>query len=81
MEGTEVVQLYIRDDYVSVTPPVKELRGFRRIYLKSGEIQIIEFTITPDDLKLYTAGKKWEIEPETFTIMTGESSAAGDLQK
>lgn len=81
MDGTEIVQLYIRDEYGSITRPVKELKGFQRISLKAGETKHVEFTITPDDLKFYTARKAWEVEPGDFTIMVGSSSADKDLQK
>lgn len=81
MDGTEIVQLYIRDEYGSITRPVKELKGFQRISLKAGETKHVEFAITPDDLKFYTVRKVWEVEPGDFTIMVGSSSADKDLQK
>ncbi len=81
MNGTEIVQVYIRDEYASVTRPVKELKGFQRVSLKAGETKNIEFAITPDDLKFYTSRKVWEVEPGDFTIMVGSSSADEDLQK
>ena len=80
MDGTEIVQLYIRDEYGSITRPVKELKGFQRVALKAGETKKVEFTITPDDLKFYTIRKVWEVEPGDFTIMVGASSADEDLQ-
>ena len=80
MDGTEIVQLYIRDEYGSITRPVKELKGFQRVALKAGETKKVEFTITPDDLKFYTIRKAWEVEPGDFTIMVGASSADEDLQ-
>ena len=80
MDGTEIVQLYIRDEYGSITRPVKELKGFQRVALKAGETKKVEFTITPDDLKFYTIRKAWEVEPGDFTIMVGASSADKDLQ-
>lgn len=81
MDGTEIVQLYIRDEYASITRPVKELKGFQRVFLKAGETKKVEFTITPDELKFYTVRKVWEVEPGDFTIMVGSSSADKDLQK
>ena len=80
MDGTEIVQFYIRDEYGSITRPVKELKGFQRVALKAGETKKVEFTITPDDLKFYTIRKVWEVEPGDFTIMVGASSADKDLQ-
>lgn len=81
MDGTEIVQLYIRDEYGSITRPVKELKGFQRISLKAGETKHVEFAITPDGLKFYTVRKVREVEPGDFTIMVGSSSADKDLQK
>lgn len=81
LDGTEIVQLYIRDEYGSVTRPVKELKAFQRVPLKAGEKKSVHFEITPDDLKFYTARKVWEVEPGDFTIMVGPSSADKDLQK
>ena len=81
MDGTEIVQLYIRDEYGSITRPVKELKGFQRVSLKAGETKRVEFAITPDDLKFYTVRKLWEVEPGDFTLMVGSSSADKDLQK
>ncbi len=79
--GAEVVQLYVRDDFSSVTRPVKELKGFERIFLKPGEKKRIEFLITPDDLSFYNAEMKHVVEPGTFTIMVGNSSRDQDLIK
>ena len=72
--GAEVVQMYIRDDYSSVTRPVKELKGFKKIWLDPGQSQTVTFTITPDLLSFYDKDMKWIIEPGTFTIMTGTAS-------
>lgn len=80
MDGTEVVQLYIHDEYASVTRPVKELKGFRRVHVKAGETQKVCFDITPDMLKCWGAGEKWAVEPGDFTIMVGASSADEDLK-
>jgi beta-glucosidase len=79
-EGTEIVQLYIRDEYGSVTRPVKQLKDFQRVSLKPGEKKTVLFDITPDDLKFYTINKRWEVEPGDFTIMVGPSSADKDLK-
>jgi len=71
-DGDEVVQLYIRDEYGSVTRPVKELKAFRRISLKNGESTKVEFDITPEMLQCWG-------EPGDFTILLGSSSADSDL--
>jgi beta-glucosidase len=73
-DGDEIVQLYIRDDYSSVTRPVKELKGFERIALKTGETKNVLFTITKEELSFYDASMKWIAEPGTFTLMVGGSS-------
>lgn len=75
VEGKEVVQLYIGDDKSSVLRPVKELKHFKKIGLKPGESQQVEFTITDDDLKFYNeSSHTWTLEPGTFTIYIGSSS-------
>ena len=78
-DGDEVVQLYIRDEYGSVTRPVKELKAFSRISLKNGESRTVEFDITPEMLQCWGAGEKWAVEPGDFTILLGSSSADADL--
>ncbi|HYC28127.1 MAG TPA: fibronectin type III-like domain-contianing protein, partial [Chitinophagaceae bacterium] len=72
--GAEVVQMYIRDDYSSVTRPVKELKGFKKIWLDAGQSQTVTFTITPDLLSFYDKGMKRVVEPGDFTIMVGTAS-------
>jgi beta-glucosidase len=73
-DGEEVVQLYVRDDVGSVTRPVKELRGFSRVFLKKGETKVVTFTITPDQLKMYNMEMKRVIEPGRFTVYVGGNS-------
>ena len=73
-KGAEVVELYIRDDYSSVTRPVKELKGFKKIWLEPGQSQKVSFTITAELLSFYDKDMKWIIEPGDFTIMVGTSS-------
>lgn len=74
LEGKEVVQLYIRDLVGSVTRPVKELKGFRKISLKAGESKDVSFAITPEDLKFYNYDLKYDWEPGEFQIMIGTNS-------
>ena len=78
-DGDDVVQLYIRDEYGSVTRPVKELKAFRRISLKNGESAKVEFDITPEMLQCWGVSEKWSVEPGDFTILLGSSSADSDL--
>ena len=75
VDGEEVVQLYIRDVLSSVARPVIELRGFQRIYLKTGEEKTIEFRITPDMLSMLNEKMETVVEPGTFELMIGASSA------
>lgn len=73
--GDDVVQLYLRDRVSSVTRPVKELRGFERISLDSGETTTVSFEIGPDDLSFYGTDMEHIVEPGLFDIMIGHSSA------
>ena len=74
-DGEEVVQLYIRDMVASVVRPVKELKGFQKIFLKKGETKTVKFIITVDDLKFYDNELKYAAEPGAFKIFIGTSSA------
>ena len=79
-DGAEAVQLYIRDEYASVTRPVKELKAVKKVFIKAGGSANVEFDITPDMLACWGAREKWEIESGAFTIMTGSSSADEHLK-
>ncbi|MBN2273951.1 MAG: glycoside hydrolase family 3 C-terminal domain-containing protein [Bacteroidales bacterium] len=79
--GDEILQLYIRDKISSVTRPVKELKGFKRISLKPGEKKKVSFDITPDCLAFHNIKMKYKVEPGEFEIMVGSSSRDEDLQK
>jgi beta-glucosidase len=72
--GDEVVQLYLRDCVSSVTRPVKELKGFQRLFLQSGEHCVVPFVLTPKALSLLNAHMRWVIEPGEFEVMVGGSS-------
>ncbi|MFL5575169.1 MAG: beta-glucosidase BglX, partial [Gemmatimonadaceae bacterium] len=74
--GDEVAQLYLRDDAASVARPVRELRGFARVSLRPGETRTVRFTLRPDDLALYDRAMRRVVEPGTFTLYAGGSSAA-----
>lgn len=80
-KGAEVVQMYIRDDFSSVTRPVKELKGFKKIWLESGQTQTVTFTINSELLSFYDSDMKWVVEPGNFTIMVGTSSDKIDAIK
>ncbi|MES1221677.1 MAG: fibronectin type III-like domain-contianing protein, partial [Bacteroidota bacterium] len=73
-DGKEVVQLYIRDLVGSITRPVKELKGFQKVFLKAGESKEVTFTITTNDLKFYNGDLKYDWEAGDFVIMVGGNS-------
>ena len=79
--GAEVVQLYIRDLVSSVTRPVKELRGFKKVWLEPGEHTTVALDITPALLSFFDINMKYVVEPGDFEIMIGSSSRNTDLQK
>ena len=81
VDGEEVAQLYIRDNVSSVTRPVKELKGYQRVFLKAGETKTVEFTLGAESLAFYDIDMNYVVEPGTFTIMTGSSSNNKDLKK
>jgi beta-glucosidase len=73
--GEEVVQLYLRDRFASVTRPVKELKAFEKIYLKPGEEREVNFNINREMLSFYSFHMKWMAEPGEFWVMVGTNSA------
>jgi len=79
--GSEVVQMYIRDCISSVTRPVKELKGFRKVLLQPTEKKTIALEITPESLAFYDVNMEYVVEPGEFEILIGNSSRDADLQK
>lgn len=73
-KGDEVVQLYIRDDFASVTRPVKELKGFKRVTLEPGETKTVELKIGPAELEFFDTSMTRVVEAGTFTISVGPNS-------
>jgi beta-glucosidase len=73
-DGDEVVQLYIRDVVGSVTRPVKELKGFRKIHFKAGETKTVNFTIRASDLSFYKSDLSFGYEPGKFEVFVGTNS-------
>jgi beta-glucosidase len=73
--------MYIRDLVSSVTRPIKELKGFRKVWLKPGESTTVKLDITSDHLSFYDIDMKYVVEPGDFEIMVGNSSRDKDLQK
>lgn len=78
-EGTEIVQMYIRDLFGSVTRPVKQLKGFERVTLKPGESREVFFEINPRTLSFLRQDSTWGPEPGDFHIMIGSSSDSDNL--
>ncbi|CAL2061264.1 Periplasmic beta-glucosidase [Tenacibaculum sp. 190524A05c] len=74
-DGKEVVQLYIRDLFGSITRPVKELKGFELIELKKGESKVIDFTLTKNELGFFNNQGEYIIEPGDFEVFVGGNSA------
>jgi len=75
VDGTEVAQLYIRDLVGSITRPVKELKGFQKVFLKAGENKTITFTLSADDLAFYNDKLEHKAEPGDFKVFVGTNSA------
>ena len=73
-DGKEVAQLYIRDVVGTVTRPVKELKGFQKIFIKKGETKTVSFTISVEDLKFYNANLDFVAESGEFQIAIGTNS-------
>jgi beta-glucosidase len=73
-DGEEVVQLYIRDLVGSLVRPVKELKGFQKIFLRKGESKQVSFAITTEELKFYNNDLKQVVEPGDFKVFIGTNS-------
>ncbi|MCW1962391.1 beta-glucosidase BglX [Chryseobacterium viscerum] len=73
-DGEEVVQLYIRDLLGKVVRPVKELKGFQKVFIKKGESKKIDFKLTPEDLKFFDDNLNFDWEGGEFDIMIGTNS-------
>ena len=74
IDGEEVVQMYIRDLVGSVTRPVKELKGFKKIFLKAGESQTVTFSIGEKELTFLRRDMTWGMEPGYFDLFIGTDS-------
>ena len=73
-DGAEVVQLYIQDLVGSITRPVKELKGFKKVFLKKGQSQKVEFELSIEDLKFYNSDLRFVAEPGDFKVYVGGNS-------
>lgn len=76
MDGEEVAQLYLRDVVRSITPPIRQLKGFKKVFLKKGERTTVRFTIQPEDLKFYNGALEFIAEPGEFEVYVGGDSNA-----
>ncbi len=79
--GAEVVQMYIRDVVSSVTRPIKELKGFQKVFLQPNETKKVKIEITPESLAFWDINMKYVVEAGDFEIMVGTSSRNEDLMK
>jgi beta-glucosidase len=79
MDGAEVVQLYVNDVVSSVVTPVKQLKGFEKVFLKKGETRTVEFKLSTAELYIVTPDERYVVEPGEFAIMVGSSSRDQDL--
>ena len=73
-EGTETLQLYLHDKAASVVRPVKELKGFQKIFLEPGQSEIVKFKIAPEMLRYYNYDLQLVAEPGEFEVMIGTNS-------
>jgi beta-glucosidase len=73
-DGEEIVQLYVRDLVGSITRPVKELKGFEKIFLKTGESKTVHFSVSPDMLAFHRADMSYGWEPGDFKLFIGGNS-------
>jgi len=67
--GKEVVQLYIRDHYATISPSLKKLKRYTKIELKPSESRTVNFTISSDDLKFYGIENNWIVEEGKFSVI------------
>ncbi|MDG3581526.1 beta-glucosidase BglX [Galbibacter pacificus] len=79
-DGEEVVQLYLRDVVRSITPPKRQLKGFKKVFIKKGESKTVTITLQPEDLKFYNGNLDFVAEPGDFEVFVGGNSNA-DLKK
>ena len=73
-DGEEIVQLYLRDVVRSITQPNKQLKGFKKIFLKKGETRTVNLELKPDDLKFYNTNLEFVSEPGDFEVFVGTNS-------
>lgn len=74
-EGTEVVQVYVQDEYASVVVPNKELKGFEKVVIPAGETKTVRIPLRVKDLGLWNSAMKYVVEPGAFHVLVGSSSS------
>lgn len=75
--GYAVVQCYVQDQVASVTLPVRQLKGFRKLFLQPGEERVASFRLTREDLSFYDARGRLRFEPGRFTLWLGQDCQHG----
>ena len=78
-DGEEIVQLYVADKVASMVRPVKELKGFQKVFIPKGQTKRVEFKLNVKDLGFWNNLMQYVVEPGTFEIMVGTNSE--ELQK
>lgn len=78
-DGEEIVQLYVADKVASMVRPVKELKGFQKVFIPKGQTKRVEFKLNVKDLGFWNSLMQYVVEPGTFEIMVGSNSE--ELQK
>ena len=73
--GKEVIQLYIRDHYATISPSLKKLKRYTKIELKPSEVRTVNFTISSDDLKFFGVENNWIVEKGKFSVIINELNA------
>lgn len=76
-DGAEVVQVYVRDVHASLTRPVRELKDFRKVFLKKGESRRLQFSLPVSSFSMYDINMKEVVEPGEFIVYVGNSSTSG----
>lgn len=74
-DGQEVVQLYLQDHFASVTRPVRELKGFKKVSIAAGKSQTVKFELSPEDLSFYRSDLSFGPEPGAYTVWVGPHAA------
>ena len=80
-EGKEVVKMYVRDEFASITPSVKRLKGFAKVALKEGESRLVTFVLHPKDLGFVNAKNEWTTEVGDFTVLVAQMNKGFTLSK